>query len=226
MVWEMSRTGFWKLSLKIGTSSSMTTRFPCRRVLVMLIVIGLAGTAARPAGMAAGPTEAIEHGLAAGAAVGFGFHSRIDLAGGGAAGFAAGAAAGVGFHSRIDLAGGGAPTGSAATTVSSVVAISKAITRHASIPVLNIFRPSRRSLRNMGASRTVPSVEFGPPNSDPLSRGGRGGEIRKSRSAGSMGRFCLSTEAGVMENDGAVLRSGVVLLVASTTPRAKVLYPR
>jgi hypothetical protein len=121
----------------------MTTRFPCRSVLVMLIVMGLFAAASLTAGMAAGFAGGIEHGFAAGAANGVVFHSRIDLATGA---LAAGDAVGVDFHSRIDWAGGVVPTGSPATTESNVVATSTSITRRASIPVLNIARPSMRFL--------------------------------------------------------------------------------
>src|SRR5262245_54333029 len=83
----MNRTGFWNDSLKIGAPSSMTTRFPCRSVLLMLIVMGLVAPAA-PAGDFAGavvagatgrPAFTVGHGPAVG--LGVAIHSRIDRAG-------------------------------------------------------------------------------------------------------------------------------------------------
>src|SRR5262245_26799521 len=120
----MNKAGFWNFSSKIGTSSSMTTRFPSRRVLVMLIVMGIFGTAAPTSGLAAGLAVGVVRQFTGGAAIGVVFHSRIDLAGGGGpTGSPApggGAAIGVDFHSRIDLAGGGGATGSSARSGSIV----------------------------------------------------------------------------------------------------------
>jgi hypothetical protein len=113
--------------LKIGTSSSTTTRFPSRSVLVKVIVMGVFGSAALAAGLAAAAASgvAVRHGPAVGLAVVF--HSRIDVAGGvgltgspaasvftvgAAAGLAAGVGLAVVFHSRIDAAGDVALTGS------------------------------------------------------------------------------------------------------------------
>ena len=122
----MTRSGFWNFSLKTGTSSMSTTRFPCRSVLLRLIVMGVVGTAALAGdptgGFAAGVADtpaigdAVEQGLSTG--LGIVLHSRIDVAGTVVVGVAAAPAAGAGLvvdlHSRIDVAGVVVPTGASA----------------------------------------------------------------------------------------------------------------
>src|SRR5262249_31652876 len=92
-----SNSGFWNFSLKIGTSSRTMTSFPCRSVLVRLIVIGLVGGAAGVTGKFAIGAD-VGHGPDVGLGGVAVIHSRIDLAGsvGPARGVAAGAAAGAG----------------------------------------------------------------------------------------------------------------------------------
>ena len=167
MVWEMISIGFWNFSLKTGTSSSTTTRFPCRSVLLMLIVMGLfAAAALLDGGFAAGVAERFAIGVAAGQGPGAGAavvrHSRIDVALGGGAGVAfapavfrhsridvagtAGAAAwlpsgaglGVDLHSRIDVAGGVVLAGSSATSAGIDIAPSARTDRRLSILVLGM----------------------------------------------------------------------------------------
>src|SRR5262245_41798029 len=142
----MNKTGFWNFSLKIGTSSRMTTRLPSRRLLVMLIVMGICGAAAPTDGLAAGLAVCVATGVATGvvgqftgvAATGAVLHSRIDLAGGvgptGSPALAVGAATGAVFHSAIDVAGGAVPTGSSAISGSIMVATSIGTASRASIP--------------------------------------------------------------------------------------------
>jgi hypothetical protein len=155
VVWEKTQSGFWNFSLKIGAPSSMTTRFPFRIMLVMLIVMGSLDAPAPAAGFgaaaASGVAAAFMQGAATGVALGVVLHSRIDLAG--TTGAAAGVAFGVVRHSRIDVAGGVAVAGSSATTVGNVVAASTAAPRHVSILVLSIARPSQRFPLKYGRRR-------------------------------------------------------------------------